>query len=288
MEIVRERHVRARDQTDLFFTDRGEGPAIVLLDGLLCDGFVWRYLEPRFAATHRIVHPHYRGHGRSATPVDVRVRVEDLVDDLEAVRREAGLRNMLIVGHSMGVQVALEYTRRRPSRVVGLALVCGSHGRVLSTFQNTDHLALLLPLMRRAYERNPDRLRWLWENFPVRIGYEMALRTRQVNPVLVRRPDLYMYLRHLRRVDIGLFLSLARSMHEHDAAPYLHTLHVPALLVAAEHDTFTPPSVMEYTASALPDAEFLLVRGASHSVLIEMPELVNLALDRFLVRLQWA
>jgi pimeloyl-ACP methyl ester carboxylesterase len=287
VEIVRERTVAARDGTRLFFTERGEGEAIVLLDGLVCDGYIWRYLEPYFADTHRVVHPHHRGHGRSATPVDVNVRIEHLVDDLETVRREAGLHSMVLAGHSMGVQVALEYTRRRPSRVAGLALICGSHGRVLSTFQNTDRIALLLPIMRRAYERNPDRLRWLWENFPVRVGYQMALASRMVNPVLVRRPDLYVYLRHLRRVDIGLFLSLVKSLHRHDAAPYLSTLDVPALVVAGEHDTFTPPEVAERTVSELPRAQYLLVPGGSHSALIEMPELINLAVERFLVGLRW-
>lgn len=285
MEIVRERVVRARDGTDLFYTDRGKGQALVLLDGLVCDGYVWRYLEPEFARSCRVLHPHFRGHGRSATPADVRTRVEDLVDDLEVVRRDAQIERVVLVGHSMGVLAALEYARRRPSRVDGLVLLCGSPGRVLSHFQNTDRLAFLLPFLRRAYRRNPERARWLWENFPVRLAYQLAMATRQVNPLLVRRPDLYVYLRHLRRVDIGVYMSLVESIHEYDATPYLSELGMPALVIAGELDTIMPPSVAEFMASTMPDAEFLLVRGGSHTLPIEMPELVNLALERFLVRL---
>jgi pimeloyl-ACP methyl ester carboxylesterase len=287
VEIVRERVVEARDGTDLFFTDRGKGKALFLLDGLVCDGFVWRYLEPAFADRCRLIHPHYRGHGRSAVPDDVRARVEDLVDDLEVVRREADVEKLVLVGHSMGVLLALEYAHRRPSRVDGLVLVCGSHGRVLSHFQNTDRLAILLPVLRRIYGSNPDRARWLWENFPVRLMYQLAMATRQVNPLLVHRPDLYVYLRHLRRVDIGLFMSLVESLHGHDASPYLPGLDMPAIVIAGEHDTFMPPSVGEYMAETMPDAEFLLVRGGSHTCPIEMPELVNLAIERFLVRVGW-
>lgn len=287
MEIVRERVAGARDGTDLFFTDRGRGKALVLLDGLVCDGFVWRYLEPEFASRCRLIHPHYRGHGRSGVPADVHTRVEDLVDDLEAVRREARVERLVLCGHSMGVAVALEYAHRRPSRVDGLVLICGSHGRVLSHFQNTDRLALLLPLVRRAYRRNPERARWLWENFPVRLAYQLAMATRQVNPLLVRRPDLYVYLRHLRRVDMGIYMSLVESLNGYDASPFLAQLAMPALVIAGEHDTFMPPSVGEYMARTMPDAEFLLVRGGTHTVPIEMPELVNLALERFLFRLGW-
>jgi len=287
VEIVRERFARARDGTDLFFTDRGRGNAIVLLDGLVCDGFVWRYLEPELAPRSRLVHPHYRGHGRSATPRDVHTRIEQLADDLEIVRREAGFEQAVLVGHSMGVNVALEYARRRPSRVNGLVLMCGSHGRALQHFQNTDRLALLLPLARRAYRRNPERMRWLWENIPVRYAYRLALATRQVNPLLVRRTDLYVYLRHLRRADIGIFMSLVDSMNAYDSSHFLPRLGVPALVIAGEHDTFNPPSVVKYLADSIPGAEYLLVRGASHTVPIEMPELVNIAVERFLVRIGW-
>jgi pimeloyl-ACP methyl ester carboxylesterase len=217
----------------------------------------------------------------------VHTKVEDLVDDLEVVRRDAGIERAVLVGHSMGVAVALEYAHRRPSRVDGLVLICGSPGRVLSHFQNTDRLAILLPILRRAYRRNPERARWLWENFPVRLAYQLAMATRQVNPLLVRRPDLYVYLRHLRQVDIGVYMSLVESLHEYDATPYLSGLSVPALVIAGEKDTFMPASVAEYMASTLPDAEFLLVKGGSHTLPIEMPELVNLAVERFLVRLGW-
>jgi len=287
VEIVREKSVLARDGTRLFYTDRGRGRAVVLLDGLVCDGIVWRYLEPALADRCRVVHPHHRGHGRSELPAEVRTGIEDLVDDLETVRSDAGIERMVLVGLSMGVQIALEYTHRTPSRVAGLVLVCGSHGRVLSTFQNTDRLALLLPAVRRFHARNPDRFRWFWENFPVQLAYRLALRTRQVNPVLVKRPDLFFYLRHLRRVDIGLFISIVESLHEHDASSYLPDVRCPALVIAGEHDTFTPPSVAEYTAGALPDADLLVVKGGSHMAAIEMPELVNIAVERFLMRIGW-
>jgi pimeloyl-ACP methyl ester carboxylesterase len=266
VEIFRERVTRARDGTGLFYTDRGRGRAMVLLDGLVCDGFVWRYLEPWFAARTRVVHPHYRGHGRSALPADTRTRLEDLVDDLEAVRRDAGIETFVLCGHSMGVQVALEYARRRPSRVDGLVLICGSPGRILAHFQNTDRLALLLPVVRRAYWRNPARMRWLWENFPVRLAYRLAMATSQVNPLLTRRPDLYVYLRHLRQVDMDIYMSLVESMNEYDASPHLPGIAMPSLVISAQNDTFMPPSSGEHMARSMPDAEFLLVRGGSHTL----------------------
>src|ERR1700753_1670371 len=58
------------DGTPIFYRVRGpvDAPAVVFCDGIGCDGYVWKYLETELAVTHRIVHWHYRGHGRTATP----------------------------------------------------------------------------------------------------------------------------------------------------------------------------------------------------------------------------
>ena len=46
-------------------TQKVQTPAIVLSDGIGCDGFAWKYLQPHLAKTHRVLHWHYRAHGRS-------------------------------------------------------------------------------------------------------------------------------------------------------------------------------------------------------------------------------
>ena len=39
-------------------------------DGILCDGFIWKYLWNDLAGLCDVAHWHYRGHGRSAAPAD--------------------------------------------------------------------------------------------------------------------------------------------------------------------------------------------------------------------------
>src|SRR5579884_3207487 len=76
------------DGTPIYYRVRGpvDASAIVFCDGIGCDGYVWKYLEAELAATHRIVHWHYRGHGRTPMPRDPRrVDITDLADDLAAV-----------------------------------------------------------------------------------------------------------------------------------------------------------------------------------------------------------
>ena len=95
------------DGAPLYYQVRGEGePGAVMCDGLGCDGFVWKYLEPQLERHHRVLRWHYRGHGRSGLPTRRhRIGMSYSCDDLNRIMDAAGIHQGVIFGHSMGVQV---------------------------------------------------------------------------------------------------------------------------------------------------------------------------------------
>src|SRR4051794_37397698 len=93
----------AEDGTRLFVRSKdGAHPGGVrafLCDGILCDGFIWKYLWDDLAPIVPVTHWHYRGHGRSAPPVDPsRIDIAAHADDLMAVRRHMGDPPCVLVG----------------------------------------------------------------------------------------------------------------------------------------------------------------------------------------------
>ena len=244
---------------------------------------MWRYLIPHFAPDHRIVHWHYRGHGRSSPPPDdARVGLDDHVADLDAVVRRARVRRGVLVGHSLGVLLAIEYARRFPERVDALVLVCGSPGRLLDTFHGRPFLRGLLPEIVRAIDRRPDLARSLWTNLPIPLGIAVAKIAREVNPRLILDDDLVRYLEHMRRVDIALFVRMLLAFSDASAEDFLPSIRVPVLVFAGERDTFTPAVRAREMAAAIPGAELCVVPGGTHAAPVEQPELVNLRLEKFL------
>jgi pimeloyl-ACP methyl ester carboxylesterase len=269
--------VRGHDASDLH---------VVFSDGVLCDGFIWKYLWPDLARSYPVVHWHYRGHGRSAAPADPeRVDIPTHAADLDTVRHHVGDPPCVLVGHSMGCQVALEAYRLRPERVRGLVLVCGSSGHVTSTFHGVPLLDLILPSLQGVAQKMPHLVRALWSRVPSGLAFNIAMKAREIDPSRVRAEDFLPYLSHMTHVDFPMFLRMLRAAGEHDARDLLPHIEAPVLVVAGDRDTFTPGYLAREMAESIPCAHFVEVPGGTHVAPIEQPEVVGEAIRSFLAEL---
>jgi pimeloyl-ACP methyl ester carboxylesterase len=259
---------------------------LVLCDGIGCDGYVWRYVL-RDVTDRDVVHWHYRGHGRTAAPRDPgRVSIADLADDLVAVLDEALEERVPVVvaGHSMGVQVALESYRRHRDRVSGLALLCGAPSHPLRTFHGADTLEQLLPRIQGWVMKVPGVINRVTRTLlPTKLAYEIATRL-EINRDLVQPDDFMPYLEGMARMDARLFVAMLGEAGRHSADDLLPRIRVPTLVVAGERDGFTPPDRSEAMAAAIPGSHLLMVEAGSHTAPIERPEIVNEAVSALLAR----
>jgi pimeloyl-ACP methyl ester carboxylesterase len=282
--MERETHLTAaRDGTRLHWSSTGTGaPTVLLTDGVGCAGYIWRFLRPELARHHRVVHWNYRGHGQSEAPADpARVSIADCVDDLFVVLDAAGEQRVVIMGHSMGVQVALEAHRREPERVAGLVLVCGAPGRALDAVHDAPFAAAALPYAQAAVARFPGVSRLLFRSvIPTDLALKLAL-TFEVNDKLVAREDLVRYLADLADVDPSLFVTLLGSAARSDASDHLPSIAVPTLIIAGEQDSFTPMWRSVKMHAAIPASELLVLPGGSHVGPLEHPELCSLRVEKF-------
>lgn len=282
---VEESFALAADGTRIYVRSRvGPQPLTALLcDGLACDGFIYKYLWDDLARLSSVAHFHYRGHGRSATPADPeRIDVPAHAADLDAVRRHLGDPDVVLVGHSLGTQVALEAYRKRPDKVKALVLLCGSFGRVTYTFKGSDLLANVLPNLIDFASRHPKLLRALWTRVPVRMALKIAQLTGDVDAKSVRAEDMEPYFRHAVHVNFEMFARMLRHAGEHSAEDFLHSVTAPALIIAGSRDSFTPPAVSEAMAEAIPNASLVLIQGGTHVVPLEQPALVAEKIQAFL------
>lgn len=280
----RELTVRSDVGTDLWVAEVGEGPAVILCDGLGCDGFIWKYVIPDLARDHRVIRWHYRAHGNSEIPADLDdLNVPGFAEDLWRVLDELGVEDAVLAGHSMGVQVILEamLVASDRDRVRGLICLCGAPGRPLDTFKNTSIAQHIFPVVRRVAERAPDPFRALWRTaVPSRLAVGMA-KWVETNRHLVHISDVEPYLQRLSNMDPRAFLATVVHAGAHDARPSLHEIGCPTLVVAAERDSFTPIRLSRQMADQLPAGELFVLPDATHTGPLEWPELLNLRWRKF-------
>jgi pimeloyl-ACP methyl ester carboxylesterase len=279
------RVVIAEDGTRLSVRDNGRAncPAVLLADGIGCDGYIWKYVRAAFDDSLRVVHVHHRGHGSSESPADLStLTVAQLARDLWTVCDALEIERVALWGHSMGVQVTLEAAALAPQRVTALLPTCGAFETPLSTFRGSDVGARVLPWVQRAVTGRSSRFRKFWRQLvPTEAAYWVAVAT-EINPRLIRRGDFLPYLDHLADMDPEVFVTLLGSVAKHSTRAYLDVLTMPALVFAGSADNFTPAHLSRELADLLPHAELCVVPGGSHTAPLEVPELIELRARRFL------
>lgn len=269
----------------------GQGPTLVLCDGIGCDGYVWPFLMDHFDDRYTFVRWHYRGHGNSGEPSEAdALSIQDLVGDLRGILNRLAddgeiALPVVLVGHSMGCQVILEYALTHPEDVVAVIPICGSHGRPLDTFRDTPAFRKLLSPLIAAADRAPRVAGALWSRAMKNpLSWSVAART-EVNPELVRRRDFMPYLQHMGRIRPVTFLRMLRHAAEHSTLDRLGQITVPVLVVAGEHDNFTPMRLSEEMAAQLPRGELAVLPAGTHTAPLELPDVLNEFIERFLTAL---
>lgn len=285
---MRKGFVIASDETPIFYEVSGRStgsPTLIFCDGAGCDGYIWKYLHGSLQSDYRLIHFHYRGHGKSARPRDIRtLSIPQLADDLSLVLDACETPSAVVFGHSMGVQVALESYRRHSNRVQGLVLLCGTHSHPLRTFRGKSNLEGLLPFMQMAVGIIPRVSNFLWSKLvPSMLSYKLATRI-EINGRLVRVEDFSPFFDGVARIDVRLLLATLRAAGKHNASDMLKHIQVPTLIVAGERDSFTPLHLSKEMHHHIPNSELVVVQDGTHAAAIEHPIEISSKVMAFLNR----
>src|SRR3984957_19294515 len=99
----------------------GIGPPPILIHGIGASRHSWDGLIRHLKSDFRCVSYDLRGHGHSPLPKPPYI-LDDLVEDVEALRRELQIEKAHSAGHSLGGMIGPAYARRYPDRVLSLGL----------------------------------------------------------------------------------------------------------------------------------------------------------------------
>jgi len=277
---------------ELYSRDIGHGTAIIVLHG--GPDFDHSYLLPeldRLSDSYHLIYYDQRGRGRSADgvkPEDVTLASD--IADIEKVRQYYHLDSVVLLGHSWGTVLALEYALRYPGRVSHMILMNPGPASTDDYQQLKKEWLEKRPedMERRkaisataAYkEADPDAVVAYY-----RIHFKPALARSEDYEKLITR----MQASFVRQGSAGIIKARAvesRLMSETWAAPEynllprLKSLRIPTLVVTGDHE-FIPIPTAEHITQALPNARMVTLKNCGHFSYMESPVAVREQIDAF-------
>jgi len=229
------------------FVSKGQGNPVVLIHGLAASLHDWDFLIPELVkAGYAGYALDLLGHGESPKP-DVRgYEVDWLFDHFLIWLKSLHLnKSPVLIGHSLGGYLALEYARRFPGLTCGLILIdpVYSMGQFPSFMRFTNHLPVLSGLIVR---KTPA---WLLRSIIdlSSILLEHSAHGLHALPEEIRQQTVVDYT----RTAPGVYNILNQQL---DLSPYLASITAPSLVIWGDHDRTLLPASFTRLVADLPKA----------------------------------
>lgn len=241
----------------------GDGPAVVFVHGFSVDSAMWDDQVAALAGRATTVRYDLRGFGRSGPPDPERDHVDDLVDLLDRL----GLERALVVGLSLGANVALALTAAHPDRVSAAVLASpGLPGRAWPTPRPPD-LAL-----EEARRHGVEAARRFWRGLPLLDSTrERPEAFARLSAMLDRFPAHQWGAGHQSRPLPGLASSLERIAR-------------PVTVVSGDRDDAGYLKIAAEMCARIPDTTRAVIAGAGHFVNLDEPAAFDAVLADALAR----
>lgn len=255
-------HVEARPEVP-------RDPPLVFIHGWIGDH---RALLPQiayFARDHRVVAVHLRGHGDSDSPRQD-YTMAGFADDVAWQCEQLGLRNPVVVGHSLGGAIALELAGRHRDLPSGVVMI--------------DSIVLPPPSLL-------EPARAMLETFSGP-DFRAAARAQaielfldHVDPEDPRRKERLLapvFDAHRKTPQHVAVSALSNAIEGYDAAPAAAACRVPVAYLSATVPLIEQARDLDRFRALCPQLMVATTLGAGHFSPLEVPDQINAMIARFL------
>lgn len=273
------RRLASFDGTQLAYQIRGEGPAIVLANGLGGTYVAFKAIYDLLATRYRILCWDYRGLFRSGRPADLRtLAIPHHCRDLERLLAHEGIERAVFIGWSMGVQVNFEMWRSHRARIAGLMAINGTYGTPFRTALASRFTRYVIPTALATMKAQSrligaiTRRATSWEGLlPLLRATGMISKGVDVDVIRAVMADF-------AGLDFETYSEQMRLLGEHDAKDVLTSIDVPTTIVTGDKDHLTPMFMSEKMHRRIAGSTLVVARGASHYAPVEAAATVQKSL----------
>lgn len=246
------------DGIRIHWTSAGHGAkTVILVHGWIGDESLWNAQAPALvAAKYRVITLDLPGHGKSGSPKDGKFSMDLFARAIDAVRAQAKVKRVVLVGHSMGGPVVRQYARLYPKRTIALILADG----VVAKAGNASVYTNLAPRFA-----GPDGQK----------NREQFIRSMfVVTPEAIRKEVLKVTMAAPQATAVGAMAAMGAPAIWADDA-----IGVPVLAIYADKSRIGDKETMH---RVFPNLHYVEIPGTDHFLMMEKPAEFNRLLIDFL------
>ncbi|MEZ4497071.1 MAG: alpha/beta hydrolase [Thermomicrobiales bacterium] len=245
VELVEE---KAGPEGEIMVSRAGSGPALVLIHGITSGRWTWGSVVDRLAEDYELFIYDQRGHGQSQKP-NHGYQLSDYAGDLDIVLDHFGIARPLIIGHSLGGMVTLEWAIGQPDRAKAIVIEDS--------------------LMRRGGDETGELFDgWIALNNMTREEIEAAYLANEPD---ITPEDARVEAESMAATAPGVLLDLRDAMKKHHGETVIDSyreITSPALLVYGDVEAggMVPQVDAVEFADVVPNGKIANIAGGSHGL----------------------
>lgn len=227
----------------------------------------------------QIVYLDQRSNGQSDRVDLTTCTLDQLADDIEALRLYLGLGQISVLGHSFGGMVAQVYATRYPESLDKLVLVCTAPSwnfyadalEYASKHASSEQLAVIPEMFEGRIEDEAHAIRW-WD-----VCYDLYFHVH--DEVVMRETGN----RPIGSLEVANY-TFKNLLPLYDVRPKLTTLPVQTLIIGGTYDWITPVSQAKEMHRLIPESKLAIFEHSGHMPFIEEHEAFIELVSGFIVQ----
>lgn len=263
-------------------------PVLFFNYGLVCNFAHYKFQIPFFdkLGFHIVLHD-YRHHFQSVStePIET-LTFKNIAHDMKTIVDELKVKQVYMLGHSMGVNVSLEFARMYPKLVKKMILISGTVLPPQDIMFDTNFVEILLPLIKSLAKNYPKAFKFIWKNSYLNPLLQQVIHRGGFNIEKVDMKFVEFYLKRISELTPELFLQLFEEMKHHDVLKDLETIKTPSMVIGGVEDQVIPNYYQNILTEKLPNSCFYEIEAGSHVPQVDFPEEINNMISDFLLQEQ--
>ena len=287
------KHILDNNNSDYFYTSSGiriqyttnfklaeydkSTPLIIFNYGLVCNPAHFSYQYPFFEERgFQILIHDYRCHYNSsgADCID-HCNFENMCLDQNELLNSFKAQNIHLIGHSMGVNLVLQYALTFPKGIKSISMISGTVLPPQEVMFDSNIMELVTPFVRTLSKNYHDISKKVWKTNYLNPISNKLLHEGGFNTDKVSIEFVQYYAKRISELPHELFLKLMEEMKKQTIINDLQKIEIPSLVIGGDADKVIPPHLQYILHEHLGNSKIYIIKDGSHVPQVDFPEIIN-------------